>query len=406
MKLTVKSVAELRLPPDKTDITVWDDALPGFGIRLKPTSMAWRVQYRTANGQQRSESLGDVRKVTLEDARRIARRRFAQVELGEDPGADRVAAKRTVLAVSLTFGSIVTQYLETRRPQMAASTYRQNVRYLERYAQPLAAYPIGDITRAHIATLLREWSGKHGVMAANAARKILSTFFTWALREGLCGDANPVANTNTPGAGRPGRDRVLNDEELKIVWRVCNESDDDFARVIKLILYSACRREEVGGLLWPEVDLESGKLTLSASRVKNRRSHELILPEPALAILRAQPRDPERPWVFGKRGAGLTGWSYHKNRFDRLVAELAGRPLLQWSLHDLRRSVATRLADLGTVPHIIDAVLNHSKAPLHGTYVKATYGPEKRIALARWAEQLLAVVEGRDSKVVMLPQRA
>jgi integrase len=405
MKLTAKTVAELVLPVGKSDHTVWDDSLPGFGVRLTSTAARWRIQYRTAGGQQRSESLGDIRKVTLDDARRIARQRFAQVELGQDPGADREATKRTALAAALTFGNVAAQYLEAKQPGTAKSTYRQRVRYLQRYAKPLAAHPIGDITRASIAMLLREWSNKHGVMAANAARKALSALFTWAMREGLC-DANPVANTNTPGAGRPGRERVLNDAELKIIWQVCDASDDDFAKVVKLVLLSACRREEVGGLRWDEVDLETGKLALIASRVKNRRAHELMLPEPALAILRAQPHDPERPWVFGKRGAGLTGWSYHKNRFDRLVAEVAGRSLPQWSLHDLRRTTATRLGDLGVVPHVIDAVLNHAKPALHGTYVKSSYGPEKRAALAMWAEQLMAIVEGRESKVLVLPQRA
>jgi integrase len=404
MKFTVKTAAELELPPGKTEHTVWDDALPGFGVRIRPTSKAWRIQYRVGE-QQRSESLGDVRKVTLEDARRIARQRFAMVELGKDPGADREATKRAALAAALTFGNVAAQYLETKQPAMAKSTYRQAVRYLERYAKPLAAYPIGDITRAPIAALLREWSGKHGVMAAGAARKMLSALFTWAMKEGLC-DANPVANTNAPGAGRPGRDRVLNDDELKIIWRVCDASDDDFARVLKLLLFTACRREEIGSLRWDEVDFVSGKLLLPATRTKNRRAHELTLPEPALAILQAQPRIEGRPWIFGKHGVGLTGWSYHKNRFDRLVAETAGRPLPRFSIHDARRTCATRLGDLGIAPHTIDAVLNHAKPTLHGTYNRASYGPEKRAALAMWAERLLSIVEGHDSKLLVLPQRA
>jgi hypothetical protein len=110
--------------------------------------------------------------------------------------------------------------------------------------------------------------------------------------------------------------------------------------------------------------------------------------------------------VFGNRGAGLAGWSNHKLRFDRLVDAAAGRQLAQWRLHDLRRTTSTRLGKLGVAPHVIDAVLNHVKPKLHRTYNTETYASEKRAALALWAEALLALVEGREAKVLPLPKRA
>src|SRR5580704_13036446 len=88
MKFTKGTIATLSLPAGKVDHLEWDDELPCFGIRLRGNAKRWIVQYRLG-GQQRRESLGDVRKVTLEDARRIARQRFAQVELGTDPAAER-----------------------------------------------------------------------------------------------------------------------------------------------------------------------------------------------------------------------------------------------------------------------------------------------------------------------------
>ena len=91
MKLTKDAVAALGRPAGKEDHTVWDAELPGFGVRLRGGSKKWGCQYRI-NGKQRRESLGDVRKVSLEDARKIARQRFAQVELGVDPAAERAQA--------------------------------------------------------------------------------------------------------------------------------------------------------------------------------------------------------------------------------------------------------------------------------------------------------------------------
>ena len=112
MKLTKGAVAALTT--DKPDHVVWDEELPGFGIRLRGGTKRWLIQYRVGL-QQRRESLGDVRKVPLDDARRIARQRFAQVELGADPAADREAARATAAKVMLTLGAVSDRYLEAKR---------------------------------------------------------------------------------------------------------------------------------------------------------------------------------------------------------------------------------------------------------------------------------------------------
>src|SRR6185295_680562 len=100
MKLTTAAITTLDLPPGKSDHIEWDDTMPRFGVRLRGRGKVWVVQYRIGR-QQRRESLGDVRKVRLDDARRIARQRFAQVEMGTDPAAERRAAS----AAALTLGA-------------------------------------------------------------------------------------------------------------------------------------------------------------------------------------------------------------------------------------------------------------------------------------------------------------
>jgi hypothetical protein len=110
MRLTKDAVIALGLPSGKTDHIEWDETLPGFGVRLRGNGKRWVVQYR-AGAQQRRESLGDVRKVSLEDARKIARQRFAQVELGVDPAAERAQAR----AQALTLGVVIDRYLDARR---------------------------------------------------------------------------------------------------------------------------------------------------------------------------------------------------------------------------------------------------------------------------------------------------
>src|SRR6187402_1354245 len=100
MQFNREALATLTLPPGKSDHIEWDDSLPGFGVRLRGERKGWIVQYRVGR-QQRRESLGDVRKVSLDAARKIARLRFAQVELGSDPAAERAAtASRLTLGVA------------------------------------------------------------------------------------------------------------------------------------------------------------------------------------------------------------------------------------------------------------------------------------------------------------------
>jgi integrase len=326
MKFTTKSIEALRLPPDKREAIFWDDTLPGFGVRVRAVSKSWRIQYRVGK-QQRSESLGDIRKVTLEDARKIARQRFAEVELGRDPGAQRDAARAAGVARELTLGRVVARYLAAQEASVTAgtlsvSTLRSTQRYLLDYWRPLHGTQIDAIKRAQVAAHLGDFANVHGRMAASAAKKTLSALYSWAAREGLSEGVNPTLNTNDPGAGSRPRDRVLTDDELRIIWKVAVAADDDFSKVLRLCLLTLLRREEAGALRWEsEINLETGQLTLPAARTKNRRAHELILPEPALEILRGKTRNEHRPWIFGRHGAGLTGWSYHANRFNRLVTE-------------------------------------------------------------------------------------
>ena len=126
---------------------------------------------------------------------------------------------------------------------------------------------------------------------------------------------------------------------------------------------------------------------------------------PARAILEAQPRRAHREYVFGRGEGGFSGWSRCKARLDARIAEMTGKPLPGFTLHDTRRSCVTHMAELGVQPHIIEAVLNHvsgHKSGVAGIYNRATYDREKRQALDLWAEHLLAVVEGRAATVVPL----
>jgi integrase len=208
------------------------------------------------------------------------------------------------------------------------------------------------------------------------------------------------------------RDRVLSDAELRAVWLEAKDYGGDFGAIVRLLILIGARREEVGGVLWNEIDLAEGVWTLGADRSKNGQRHELPLSVPVLAILQgvkgAQSKHEvdgaASEYAFGKRGSGFSGWSKAKGALDkRVLARLKkGNPqatMPDWRLHDIRRSVATGMADLGVQPHVIEAVLNHisgHKAGVAGVYNRANYAAEKRAALDLWAGHIQALVNGGE----------
>jgi integrase len=199
--------------------------------------------------------------------------------------------------------------------------------------------------------------------------------FAYAIREGLT-ESNPVSGTGKASEGN-GRERVLSQDELTAILRALG--DDPFSEIIRMLILTGQRRSEIGGLRWSEVDLGQGLIVLPAARVKNGRQHELPISTQVRAVLERQPRRNE--WVWG---CDWNSWSEPKAKLDRQLDGIA-----PWRLHDLRRSCATHMAELGVLPHVIEAVLNHvsgHKSGVAGIYNRARYQDEMRVALQTWAD--------------------
>jgi integrase len=295
----------------------------------------------------------------------------------------------------------VASYLEAKQSELRPESFRVSKLYLAGpYFKSLHSTAITAVTRADVAACIRTIAHKHGVPTAAAARRWLSAFFAWCIAEGLLGDgANPVDGSHRPADPTP-RDRVLSNDELVAIWNAVG-ADDDYGRIIRLLMLLGARAGEVGGLRWSEIDLDAGTWTLPAERSKNKRSHTIALPPAALAIISAVPQT-TRDHLFGSRaGTGFTSWPWYKQQLDRGLAG-AVKP---WRVHDIRRTVATGMADIGVEPHIIEATLNHHsghRSGIAGVYNRSTYERAVKAALARWDEHVLSLIGGRASKVVAL----
>jgi len=395
MKVTAKSVAALTLPADKSDVIHFDDALPRFGYRLRRSSgkvlRSWVVQYRRGRRSPRIK-IGSADVITAEAARAAAKKILAKVDLGEDPQSDRHDRRSKD---KLTLRALVDDYLVAKRQQLRPRSFVEIKRYLTTgYFKPLHNLPIDSITRRDVAHRVVAIARESGSPTAARARGALSAFFAWCMQMGLV-EHNPTVGSAKPAESKP-RDRVLSDDELAAVWHAC--PNNDFGRIVKLLILMPCRRAEIGDMRWSEINPD-GTWTLPPERSKNGRPLALPLMPMARAIIESVPQLVTRDQLFGQRSHGFTRWVQDKCALDE---RLAGQ-VQSWHLHDLRRSVATRMADLGIMPHVIEEILNHRsghKRGVAGTYNRSPYEREVRAALTLWEDHIRALVAGDERKIL------
>jgi integrase len=346
---------------------LWDEKVCGLGVRKQRRGLFYYVRVRH-NGQQIMRSIGRHGSPwTPDTARAKALELLGTLASGVDPFTQSLSGE--------TFGADVERYLERQRTSLKPRSFVEVQRYLQKRALPLHKLCLADIDRRTIAVLLGQIETASGPIARNRLRSSLSAFFAWAIQEGLI-ETNPVTGTGKADEGNS-RDRVLSQDELRKLWRGLGEGH--FADIVRLLLLTGQRRTEIGRLIWAEVDLDRKLIVLAPDRTKNSRSHEVPLSHQALAILQRQDRRTE--YVFSK----YMNWFAGKAALDQRVG------IAPWTLHDLRRTCATNLGELGVQPHHIEAVLNHysgHRSGVAGIYQRAKYADEMRTALQLYADWL------------------
>jgi integrase len=396
MKLTKANTEQLALPPGSRDKIFFDDELRGFGLRLRDGGKrSWIAQYRVG-AKQRRVTIGTVETLDPATARQRAKEVLAKVQLGHDPQIEKTERRAQA---SVTVGAMAERYLAERAAKrLKPRSYEEVARHLKKHWATLAEAPVRRVTRADVAIQLGHIARDSGPFASNRARAALSAFFSWAIGEGLV-DATPVLGTNK-ATEEISRDRVLTSVELGAIWKETGEGD--YAAIVRLLILTGQRREEVGGILWSEINTKAAVWAIGAERT-------VPLSTPALSLLSGLERRTGRDLVFGAGDGAFQGWSNAKGALDKRVSDhlakdeqpppKVNRPQLKpWRLHDIRRTVAIGLADLGVQPDVIEAVLNHvsgHKAGVAGVYNRASYAAEKRAALTLWGNHVMSLVEER-----------
>lgn len=388
VKLTKVTLATLKTSKGQAERIVWDAEVRGFGIRIRASGgRTWVIRPPRTGGASKLHTLGSADAIDLASARRAAQEKIAEAALGGDHTKAKAEA-RAHAAVKL--GGLIDQYVSDKEAQGRRSSTLSNLRnHLVVHWAPLHGRPLRAITRAEVSERHREIANDNGPHAADRARSILSTFFTWAMSEGLA-EMNPVTASRTATVPTR-RDRVLSDAEMTAVWCACR--NDDFGRIVRLLILTGQRRNEVAGMRRSELDPSGSLWVLPAERSKNKRAHEIPLSPLAVSVLSGTVRREGRDLIFGEGDGAFSGFSKAKAALDKRIGDAAG----EWGIHDLRRTAATRMADLGILPHVVEAVLNHvsgARAGVAGIYNRAAYRDEKRAALALWADRV-AELTGR-----------
>jgi integrase len=435
MKLTTDIARKLELPSGKTDHIYWDDDFPGFGVRVrdgrKRISLNWVYQFDIA-GRTRRHTIGNVNAIGIEAARKTAGELQSKRNLGDDPVREK--AEKLERAAH-TFASVLKNFLEVQKRTTRALTWITTNLLLGEPCKPLYPMSLAAITRRDIANVLTPIVARGTPSAHNNVRNKLVTFFNWAISQGLI-ENNPAFGTEKQE--QEPRTRVLSMPELVAIWHAVEDMTDyptlihlmrvieqrqsevprwrwhgglvtnttDYAAMIRLMMLTGARRSEIGELRWPEI--RTGKtfiddglpiagpaIVLPKERTKNKRKFVMPLSKPAQTILLTRPRDSDDGLVFRRarndQALYPRAWSRHKKLLDAALIE-RGHKLEPWVLHDLRRSVATHMGDMGIQPHVIEEVLNHFRK---NVYNKSKLEGPKRQAVESWGDCLMAHVEGR-----------
>jgi integrase len=388
--LTATSVEALKPLRDR-QLDVWDTKRPGFGVRITPAgTKTWILMYRS-EGRKYRLLLGRWPTMSVADARREAADRAGAIARGENPAADRSQAKSDP-----TFGEFGETYLKRHATvhKRARSVVEDRKMLRSTDLAPWKHRKLAAIEKRDVIAVLDKVVARGAPVQANRMRALLSKVFNFAVARDLLA-INPTAGI--PREPEKPRSRKLSDDELRNLWHVLDTQPRKIAAAFKLAVLTGARRSEVLGMAWSEIN--ASWWNLPGERTKNGESHRIPLTPTAVALLEALPHTGAYVFPGGKKGQPLANI---KKPLEKIRADAK---LVNFHLHDLRRTVATRLAELGTDRTTLKKILNHTDSgDVTAVYDRHSYDAEKRAALIKWDRHLERLLTGAsgESNVVQL----
>jgi len=239
---------------------------------------------------------------------------------------------------------------------------------------------------------------KRTPVGANRVYATLSRFCNWSVSQRYL-SVSPLVGMARPFKNEKSRDRVLSRDEIGCLWKIWDAQTYPFGYMAKLLLVTGQRRNEVKLMRWQDVDLEKAIWTIPAAVAKNNEAHIVPLSQLALELLSSVPQVGDYVFTTGRRGSGpVSGFSKVKRATDRATRtdpDDESTAIPGWTWHDMRRTCATGIAELGFPVQVLSKVLNHTDGAAQGItaiYNRFRYEDETRRALEAWSNQLSSIV--------------
>jgi integrase len=390
--LTALTIDKLKPAASRREIP--DGGCPGLFLIVQTSgAKSWAIRCRIA-GKPTKVTLGPYPRLDLMAAREQARAALALVDRGIDPRQQREAERRDNAERQANTLRAIAEQFRDKHMVRVRKNWRDHWSGLDRYVLArLGDRPIDAIRRRDLHAILDDLADKPG--ARHHVLSAVGSLFKWAV------DREIIENSPAAGLPRPKlgvRQRALSDAELPAVWAVAQSVGYPFGAYVKLLLLTGCRRGELAGLQWSEIDLDDGTITIPAERYKTGLSLLVPLSEPARHVIDELPRLAGGQYVFSTTGGRrpISGFSKMMRRFDSALAkhcEDVGLAAFDFDLHDLRRAVRTGMSALRIPPHVAEACLGHVVTGVQKHYDHWTYRPEKTEALAAWGRKIESLID-------------
>jgi integrase len=364
-------------PPENGRDEYWDTVIHGLGLRVSSTGhKAWFVLFRAKSGDSAKRiTLGSYPVMSLLDAREAARAKMVEEKAAaSDDRRD------------LTVEDLVDEYLDKcASQQLRESSLKRTSQILRSDVVPqLGDRRAIDVKRRDVIAWVEAIKERGAPVQANRALACLRRVYNWAISQDRL-EVNPCNQVKAPAQETP-RDRVLSAGEIRALWRSLDGEEPAIAALFRLHLLTAQRGGEVRLMRWEDVDLQGAVWTIPAARSKNGMSHRVPLSSPAVVILRN---------LGGETGPVIPGLDPELPMANpyKAVQRARKRSGVAFVPHDLRRTAASYMAQLGLSEDAIGKVLNHAAATVTSRhYIRHGYDLEKKQALDLWAERLMGIV--------------
>jgi integrase len=440
MKLTERKIEKLTTEHGRKDRLAFDDTQRGLAVRVTASGGRTYLCQYTLHGHKWRIPLGACSAVALSKAREAAAAIMGEIAKGRNPAILRkeaAAAERARRARNrLTLRVLIEDWNRLHLASRRASYAMEAVRALHYAFADHLDDAAEDLDRATVVRALdaltrrrkrKDGDGsnkRQGAAMAGRTAAYGRAAYAWAVKRSAV-RANPFTALPIDKSVAT-RERVLSDAELVEIWNAASDAASHYGTIIRLLILTGQRRGEVAGMTWSEISEDLTTWTLPGERTKNGAAHSVPLSAAVCDLFKATlPRDAKEAkrvlndWrasgalvLPGAAGTPFAGWTKAKRALDAAIIDArakraAAAALAPWTVHDLRRTVATGLQRLGVRFEVTEAVLNHisgSRGGIAGVYQRHDWASEKRAALDAWAAHVLTATEGHAKlpKVVKL----